>query len=178
MVIVTLMTMLRMRDSRMFQRMSKGSWDTDQRQCLLSSLSGTRSVQHATLSSLCEHITAQFATRVSFSWTIIAVSNIRILDSSIAWVNNCLGLDNYRYFLLFILYLLIGILYNLVTIVSVWNHHSYKQHYSMMSFIVILDCALALVLVGFNGWNWFLALTGYSTIEFWGSTSSSRVSQT
>lgn len=37
-----------------------------------------------------------------------------------------------------------------------------------MSFLVILDAALAVVLVGFNGWNWFLAMTGLSTIEFWG----------
>jgi len=40
----------------------------------------------------------------------------------------------------------------------------------MMSFLVILDFALGVVLLGFNGWNWFLAMTGYSTIEFWGST--------
>jgi hypothetical protein len=38
----------------------------------------------------------------------------------------------------------------------------------MMSFLVILDTALAVVLLGFNGWNWFLAMTGLSTIEFWG----------
>lgn len=37
-----------------------------------------------------------------------------------------------------------------------------------MSFIVILDTALTAVLIGFNGWNWFLAMTGFSTIEFWG----------
>ena len=87
----------------------------------------------------------------------------------LAWVNNCLGLENYRYFLLFILYLFIGVCYNVVTIVSIWNHHIYKQNYSLMSFILILDTALGIVLVGFNSWNWFLALTGYSTIEYWGS---------
>ena len=37
-----------------------------------------------------------------------------------------------------------------------------------MSFVVILDAALTAVLIGFNGWNWFLAMSGYSTIEFWG----------
>ena len=41
----------------------------------------------------------------------------------------------------------------------------------MMSFLVILDSALSVVLVGFNSWNWFLAMTGFSTIEFWGTTS-------
>ncbi len=38
----------------------------------------------------------------------------------------------------------------------------------MMSFIVILDVALFIVLIGFNGWNWFLTMMGLSTIEFWG----------
>jgi len=40
-----------------------------------------------------------------------------------------------------------------------------------MTFLVILDGALAVVLCGFNAWNWFLAITGYSTIEYWGSKS-------
>ena len=43
----------------------------------------------------------------------------------LAWVNNCLGLENYRYFLLFIFYLLVGTLYFLITVVSIWNHHLY-----------------------------------------------------
>jgi hypothetical protein len=55
-----------------------------------------------------------------------------------------------------------------ITIASIWNHHVYKQNQSMMSFITILDSVLTIVLIGFNGWNWFLALTGLSTIEFWG----------
>jgi hypothetical protein len=42
-----------------------------------------------------------------------------------------------------------------------------------MSFVVILDVALTLVLIGFNAWNWFLAMTGFSTIEFWGQHSRS-----
>jgi len=34
--------------------------------------------------------------------------------------------------------------------------------------MLILDSALAVVMVGFNGWNWRLAVNGQSTIEFWG----------
>ena len=41
----------------------------------------------------------------------------------------------------------------------------------MMSFILILDFALFIVLIGFNGWNWFLTFMGLSTIEFWGKRS-------
>jgi hypothetical protein len=92
----------------------------------------------------------------------------------VAWINNCLGLENYRYFLLFILYLLMGCVYMVITIISIWNHHLYKDHKSEMSFIVILDGAMAVILLGFNGWNWFLAMTGLSTIEFWGNTTRSK----
>ena len=73
--------------------------------------------------------------------------------------------------MLFIFYLLIGVVYNMITIISIWNHHIYRQNSGPMTFLVILDGALSVVLCGFNGWNWFLALTGYSTIEYWGSQS-------
>ena len=66
---------------------------------------------------------------------------------------------------------MIGVLYNLVTIMAIWNHRIYKKNGSMMSFITILDFALLVVMLGFNGWNWYLAMTGYSTIEFFGSVS-------
>ena len=64
-----------------------------------------------------------------------------------------------------------------ITIVSIWNHHVYRDFRSDLSFLVILDFSLAGVLAAFNGWNWFLALTGYTTIEFWQNMSMSERSK-
>jgi hypothetical protein len=67
-----------------------------------------------------------------------------------------------------------GCVYMVITIVSIWNHYLYRENKAEMSFIVILDSAMAIILIGFNGWNWFLAMTGLSTIEFWGNTTRSK----
>jgi len=53
------------------------------------------------------------------------------------------------------------------TIISIWHHHAYKKNEQELRFLLILDIVLAIVLIVFNGWNWFLAFNGKTTIEFW-----------
>jgi palmitoyltransferase len=84
------------------------------------------------------------------------------------FTNNCVGLENQRYFLLFILYTLIGSLYYLASIISIWNHYIYRENQKLMTFLFCLDLLLAGSLFIYNLWSWFLACIGHTTIEFVG----------
>ena len=92
---------------------------------------------------------------------------VYLMDHHCPWINNCVGIENQRYFLLFVFYLMTGTAYMLITCMALWHHHSFKQKKSMMNFIVVLDAILCVVMAGFTGWNWLLACNGKTTIEYW-----------
>jgi len=60
-----------------------------------------------------------------------------------------------------------GVCFMAATIISIWHHHAYKKNEHELRFLLILDIVLGIVLIGFNGWNWFLAFIGKTTIEYW-----------
>lgn len=84
------------------------------------------------------------------------------------FINNCVGLENQRFFLLFILYSLIGSGYFLISIISIWNHYIYKERQQLMSFLLIFDSLLTVCLFFYNLWCWFLACSGLTAVEFIG----------
>jgi hypothetical protein len=49
-----------------------------------------------------------------------------------------------------------------------------RDNHALMSFLLVLDLALTVVLFGFNAWNWFLAFSGLSTIEFMSQASGAK----
>ena len=44
------------------------------------------------------------------------------------FTNNAVGLENQRFFLLFILYSFLGCLYYLLSLLSIWNHFVYRDN--------------------------------------------------
>ena len=77
-------------------------------------------------------------------------------------------MENQRYFLLFILYTLVAGIYNLVSIIGIWNHYKFKQNSNFMTVIVYFDAVVVFYLTFYNLWCWFLACVGITQAEYFG----------
>lgn len=84
------------------------------------------------------------------------------------FTNNCVGLENQRFFLLFILYAMIGCFYYLVSCAAIWGHYIVKDNEKMMHFLVAFDTITCFLLMVYNIFSWTIACSGLTMIEFIG----------
>lgn len=89
------------------------------------------------------------------------------MDHHCPWINNCVGQNNHRYFVLFLTHLLIGCFYiSCVSIPLIWTL-GFRSFSTEFNFVAILSGTGFILMIFFNSWNWFLVLNGNTTIEFW-----------
>ena len=91
-----------------------------------------------------------------------------------AWLANCVGWRNHKYFMLFMFYVVMGCLYTCVTTLpiflfaidpkdEIWN---FATSISVVVYSWILALCVTLAVGGLFGWQIYLVCTAQTTVEF------------
>ena len=94
---------------------------------------------------------------------LICKACILKLDHHCPWVNNCIGLRNHRYFVLFLFYISLAMGFYVVLVFPLRH-----EMQGMLFFTFTLCAVLTIVLTGFTLWHVYLVLAGKTTLEVFG----------
>uniref|UniRef100_A0A1I8F879 Palmitoyltransferase n=1 Tax=Macrostomum lignano TaxID=282301 RepID=A0A1I8F879_9PLAT len=95
------------------------------------------------------------------------------MDHHCPWINSCVGLYNYKHFVLFCVYMLAGCVYVALVAAPVYNDHFYSWDrdddyatvHHMVYYEIVLTSAVALVLGCLTAYHVFLASRNETCIE-------------
>jgi hypothetical protein len=88
------------------------------------------------------------------------------MDHHCVWANNCIGLNNYRYFLGFIVYASVALptLCFTFALREKLPENGTVDFYCFLA-IYVFDVTLTFFMVPWTIWNWRLALSGTTSVE-------------